>query len=180
MRTHESDNTMTSRSRSQGLSPQPISTTPFLPPLQSSSQGSYRVQGMRGSSRINVGSSLDSSRRGSPIRKIRNASKVPKSRRVYQIYVSQLFDSVRRELVQKQVIWVDRDRGLILDVCDWEEADAWTGSLYNQEIEVEVTKIDLRGLTVLPGLVDVHVHCEYLSFLPTRNLFCISRLIMNL
>ena len=81
----------------------------------------------------------------------------PPIKRVYQIHAGKLFDPLRRSLVSNQIITIDRDAGIVLDVKSALEVE-------DSEIElgqnVEITKIDLSHLVVLPGLVDVHVHCE--------------------
>ncbi|KAF8971879.1 hypothetical protein BDZ97DRAFT_1913765 [Flammula alnicola] len=102
-------------------------------------------------------------------------------RRIYQILAGQLFDPVARALVPNQVITVDRDAGVILDVSpqalaktpeevlaaisksiggDSSSAGVGVGANKKPEArrEVEVTRINMSGMTVLPGLVDVHVH----------------------
>ena len=81
--------------------------------------------------------------------------------RVYQILAGKLFDPLTRTLASNQVITIDRDVGIVLDVKSELEVEA---SEYEFGQNVEITKIDLSHLVILPGLVDVHVHCE-LSFL---------------
>ncbi|KAH9486165.1 hypothetical protein JR316_0000229 [Psilocybe cubensis] len=78
-------------------------------------------------------------------------------RRLYQIHVGQLFDSVGRVLVKDQVVTVDRDRGIIIDVSD-EQLKDWEWVVGKEEVNVSVERIDLEGLVLLPGFVDVHVH----------------------
>ena len=84
-------------------------------------------------------------------------------KRLYQILAGKLFDPRTRTLASKQVIIIDRDVGIVLDVKSELEVE---GSEYYYEFgqSVEITKIDLSHLVVLPGLIDVHVHCEFPSF----------------
>lgn len=79
-------------------------------------------------------------------------------KRVYQILAGKLFDPLSRTLALNQVITVDRDVGIVLDVKSELEVEA-SGNEFGQN--VEITKIDLRHLVILPGLIDVHVHCEF-------------------
>ena len=90
-----------------------------------------------------------------------SASSHHPSKQVYQILAGKLFDPLTRTLASNQVITVDRDVGIVLDVKSESEGEALE-SEFGQN--VEITKIDLRHLVILPGLVDVHVHCE-LSFI---------------
>jgi adenine deaminase len=76
-------------------------------------------------------------------------------KRVYQILAGKLFDPLTRTLASNQVITIDRDVGIVLDVKSEGEA-----SEYEFGQNLEITKIDLSHLVILPGLVDVHVHCE--------------------
>lgn len=86
----------------------------------------------------------------------------PRVRKLYQIHVGQLFDSVGRVLVKDQVVTVNRNRGVIVDVSD-EQSKAWEWVIEMEEADSVVERIDLEGLVLLPGFVDVHVHREYLS-----------------
>lgn len=86
-----------------------------------------------------------------------SSHRYPAIRRVYQILAGKLFDPLRRTLVSNQVITIDRDLGIVLGVKSNLEVENEVGR------NVEITKIDLSHLVVLPGLIDVHVHCE-LSF----------------
>ncbi|PPQ70259.1 hypothetical protein CVT25_013296 [Psilocybe cyanescens] len=78
-------------------------------------------------------------------------------RRLYQIHVGQLFDSVGRVLVKDQVVTVDRNRGVIVDISD-ERSQGWQWIIEKEEADLVVEKINLEGLVLLPGFVDVHVH----------------------
>lgn len=84
-------------------------------------------------------------------------------KRVYQILAGKLFDPLGRTLASNQVITVDRDVGIVLDVKSELEVKEASGNEFGQN--VEITKIDLRHLVILPGLIDVHVHCELSFFL---------------
>lgn len=64
-----------------------------------------------------------------------------------RILAGQLFDPYLLQLVPNQLITVDRKTGLVLDVS----------SFSSNQLPPET--IDLRHLTVVPGFVDVHVHC---------------------
>ena len=89
-----------------------------------------------------------------------SASPHPPVKRFYQILAGKLFDPLTRRIASNQVINIDRDLGIVLDVKSELEVE---GSDNEFGQNVEITKIDLRHLVILPGLVDVHVHCE-LSF----------------
>ncbi|KAF9478898.1 hypothetical protein BDN70DRAFT_879394 [Pholiota conissans] len=91
---------------------------------------------------------------------------------VFQILVGQMFDPIRRVLVTNQVITIDREAGIILDVSPRHLAErivddirliAFGDEKNSVEVDFEVTTLDMGGITVLPGLVDVHVHREWLS-----------------
>ena len=71
--------------------------------------------------------------------------------RVYKIRTGQVFDPIARVMLPRQVIWVDRETGIIIRLGE-------EGEAFRSEFEVEVTDVDLTKLTVLPGFVDVHVH----------------------
>jgi imidazolonepropionase-like amidohydrolase len=71
--------------------------------------------------------------------------------RVYKIRTGQVFDPIARVMLPRQVIWVDRDTGIVIRLGE-------EGEALRSEFELEVTDVDLTNLTVLPGFVDVHVH----------------------
>ncbi|KIM38125.1 hypothetical protein M413DRAFT_30274 [Hebeloma cylindrosporum] len=71
--------------------------------------------------------------------------------RLYKIRTGQVFDPIERVMFARQVIWVDRDTGVVVRLGE-------EGETFRSEFEVEVTDVDLTKLTVLPGFVDVHVH----------------------
>ena len=72
---------------------------------------------------------------------------------VTQIIADKLFDPTERKIVPNRVITVDDELGLITDVWKY-ESDEEVEKLLRSGKKV----VDLRGLTVLPGFVDVHVH----------------------
>lgn len=74
------------------------------------------------------------------------------------ILAGQLFDSYTGQLVRNQLVTVNQASGLILDVSTFKEEDALHLLQSNSNVH------DLRHLTVLPGFVDVHVHCEHLTY----------------
>ena len=89
-----------------------------------------------------------------------SASSGPPVKRIYQILAGKLFDPLTRTLASNQIITIDRDLGIILDVrSKLEEVEEASENEFGQS-NVEITKIDLSHLVILPGLVDVHVHCE--------------------
>jgi imidazolonepropionase-like amidohydrolase len=89
-------------------------------------------------------------------------SQVP-IKRLYQILAGKLFDPLTRTLASNQVIIIDRDVGIVLDVkSEFEVKDT---EYYEFGQSLEITKIDLSHLVVLPGLIDVHVHCKLPHFL---------------
>jgi hypothetical protein len=70
----------------------------------------------------------------------------------YTILAGRLFDPYAKKLVKDQLVRVSSASGLILDVRPFAEEDVAVLDLASPDV------LDLRGLTVLPGLVDVHVH----------------------
>ena len=95
-----------------------------------------------------------------------SASSHPPIRRVYQILAGKLFDPLARTFASNQVITIDRDVGIVLDVKSEPEVEA-SENEFDQN--VEITKIDLGHLVILPGLIDVHVHCELSLLAPKRS-----------
>lgn len=77
-----------------------------------------------------------------------------------RIYAGKLFDSETRTLLSARLINVSQDSGLITSV---EEYDL------EQEIAIDEHVIDLRNATVMPGLVDAHVHCKFDSNLTSEH-----------
>jgi cytosine/adenosine deaminase-related metal-dependent hydrolase len=86
-------------------------------------------------------------------KKLASLTPVTHDNDVYTILAGQLFDSYARKLVPRQCIKVHKLSGLILDVSTYKDED-YLGLHTNNSL------LDLRHLTVLPGFVDVHVHCE--------------------
>ncbi|KAH9842337.1 uncharacterized protein C8Q71DRAFT_732425 [Rhodofomes roseus] len=77
-----------------------------------------------------------------------------------KIYAGKLFDSINLQLLENRVISVSPDSGLVLDVSSFSREDriAWD----------DPQVVDLRHATVLPGLVDVHVHFFLHTYSETR------------
>ena len=70
---------------------------------------------------------------------------------VIRIIAGKLFDPESLEYLENQLITVSEETGLIHDVHPLSE-------ITDLDLESPST-VDLRGLTVLPGFVDTHVHC---------------------
>lgn len=77
-------------------------------------------------------------------------------RRVYGILAGKIFDSRARKLVENQVVIVDGELGVILDVINLNE-------FQQAQRHEDMDLIDLGQWTLVPGLVDVHVHCKMSS-----------------
>lgn len=76
---------------------------------------------------------------------------------ITQILVDCYFDSEKAELVHGQRLFtVSEESGLIHQIAALSENNDSAILTDNHESEV----IDLRGLVVLPGFVDTHVHCQ--------------------
>ncbi len=80
----------------------------------------------------------------------------PTSPRMTRILAGKLFDPYTGDLLQNRLITVSPESGLILDVQPFD--DSVLASI--ADLADPNAIVDLRDLTVLPGLVDVHVHCE--------------------
>lgn len=75
---------------------------------------------------------------------------------VVTILAGKLFDPYTLTVVENQAIRVSRTTGRVVDV-----------SSFGLDLDLDLDSdevIDLRGLTVLPGFVDVHVHRERSPF----------------
>lgn len=87
-------------------------------------------------------------------------------RRITQILAGQLFDSVSRSFIPLQVVTVDEDRGIILDVAPQDSVRSveailgLEGADDQKKAGIEVQRLNMSSSILLPGLVDVHVHCE--------------------
>lgn len=76
--------------------------------------------------------------------------------RELRILVSSLFEPETLAFLHNKTIVVNPATGLIEDVRNQLDGD--------QYAEEEEAILDLRGLTVLPGFVDTHVHCKLSYF----------------
>jgi hypothetical protein len=96
------------------------------------------------------------------LRTLRRTMQVP----INQLLVDCYFDSESAELVHEEVLFeVSQDTGLIHRIRSLQDVPV-----------LDEGAIDLRGLTVLPGFVDTHVHREQpfldisLSLLKKKNI----------
>jgi len=78
------------------------------------------------------------------------------------------FDSETAQLIRRETILeVSQDTGLIHKICTCgPEDDQESKEPQSREWEL----IDLRGLTVLPGFVDTHVHRQFIVHLPALSI----------
>lgn len=93
-------------------------------------------------------------------------------KRLYHIHTKALYDPFTQSLIPNCVISVNRNTGVVADVwqSDRDPSLSITGlqPVSRLEEDAEVTVVDLEHLTILPGFVDVHVHCMlYLVSRPT-------------
>lgn len=90
--------------------------------------------------------------------------------RLVRIYAGQLFDPDTLQLLPRCVVTVSHDSGLVLDVRPYSDQQ-----LEADKVDFADTNavVDLRSATVLPGLVDAHVHSE--CFLRLRGHLSIPR-----
>ena len=79
-----------------------------------------------------------------------------RSAETIKILAGKLFDSYAGDVVERRLILVSPDSGLIVGVEAFEDSPEWL-SRAGIDLEDDST-IDLRGQTVLPGFVDAHVH----------------------
>ena len=70
-----------------------------------------------------------------------------------KVFAGKLFDSFTLDILVDQLITVSEESGLILNVRAFTDDDLASADFDNPRV------VDLRKLTVLPGLVDAHVHC---------------------
>ena len=91
--------------------------------------------------------------------------------RLVKIYAGKLFDPYTLQLLPQRVITVSEDSGLVLDVQPYSGDE-----VRNVDFASREDVVDLRAATVLPGLVDVHVHSKYgaIRTVPTTVRYCIS------
>lgn len=75
-----------------------------------------------------------------------------------KILAGRLFDSYAGDVVANRLITVSPTSGLIVGVEEFKDSKEWFAEA-GIDLGDEST-IDLRGLTVLPGFIDTHVHCE--------------------
>jgi hypothetical protein len=79
------------------------------------------------------------------------------------ILAGKLFDSQERRMLKNQVILIDQDVGIILHVLNLGDFKELHGD------DNEIDFLDLGHLTLIPGLVDVHVHCRDPCFFTDRS-----------
>ena len=91
--------------------------------------------------------------------------------RLVKIYAGKLFDPYTLQLLPQRVITVSEDSGLVLDVQPYSGDE-----VRNVDFASREDVVDLRAATVLPGLVDVHVHSKYgaIRTVPTTVQYCIT------
>lgn len=99
--------------------------------------------------------------------------------RLVRIYAGKLFDPDTLQLLPSRVLTVSQHSGLILDVRPYtpqqladvdfagpSDGGDGDGHAVHDHHERQHENVDLTRATVLPGLVDAHVHCECRSFIP--------------
>lgn len=86
--------------------------------------------------------------------------------KVLAILAGKLFDSQERCILEDQVIMIDQELGVILDVLNL----GVFKRLHGKDDGIDF--MDLGHLTIIPGLVDVHVHCKNSSswFSPSHSI----------
>ena len=92
------------------------------------------------------------------------------------ILAGRLFDSESRSFHTEQAIEVDSRAGLIVQIrpIDQKDIQALQSERFFASKAKEGTNniIDLRNQTILPGFVDVHVHCEYFLLPKSLSKLC--------
>jgi imidazolonepropionase-like amidohydrolase len=66
--------------------------------------------------------------------------------------------------MQDATIVILKTNGRVLDVRPTNDEDLAALASFNPSVgcdESKVDVLDLRGLTILPGFIDTHVHCQY-------------------
>jgi imidazolonepropionase-like amidohydrolase len=86
------------------------------------------------------------------------------------VLAGRLFDPESLQLVPNQAISISPQTGEILDV------QAITSDLLANLHPSATDTLDLRHLTILPGLVDAHVHSELLQAYEGENAFILALL----
>lgn len=81
-------------------------------------------------------------------------SSIETDTKTLKLAAGKLFDPYSRALLGPHAITVNTDSGLIEDVKP-DDDDFQSLNFLNESV------IDLRSSTVLPGFVDVHVHCKF-------------------
>ncbi|KAI0713110.1 hypothetical protein C8T65DRAFT_717820 [Cerioporus squamosus] len=81
-----------------------------------------------------------------------SASRNVNGERLVKIYAGRLFDPYTLQLLPQRVVTVSQDSGLVLDVQPFAGDQVQNVDFAAEDV------VDLRGATVLPGLVDAHVH----------------------
>lgn len=82
------------------------------------------------------------------------AAPTPARERTMKIYAGKLFDPYTLALLPQRVITTSPESGLVLGVAPYSTADEAGVDFADEAV------VDLRQATVLPGLVDAHVHRE--------------------
>lgn len=88
--------------------------------------------------------------------------------RTIKILAGKLFDPYSKQVLLNRAIVVSSESGLILSVDEYDSSiDSPESRAESQGTDSVCELIDLRDQTVLPGLVDAHVHCKFASVPPT-------------
>lgn len=96
-----------------------------------------------------------------PLAKLQNAIDSVSETEVKAITIlaGKMFDSQAATLRHNVLLTVSAGTGLVVAVDTFEDDPAWLAQR-GVDLTDEAATIDLRGLTVLPGFVDAHVHRE--------------------
>lgn len=90
-----------------------------------------------------------------------NVSPPSTNKSLFTIHTSLLFDSKAKRFVENVSISINKSSGLITSI--------WTREA-SSSLVLSSDDLDLRGLTVLPGLVDAHTHIFLHSYEETPSL----------